>query len=449
MLEKGKLVSPRAVIFVVILSLGFFGQAAYGQTVISGTSGSFSDGSSVTITGTGFGTKAVPGPLFWDDFEEGTNGVSISSLTTKGWTTSLAPGNSVTYSSENNRPGSRLNSKHDLQRGASGGNVARLLSPVQPELNKVFLSLWVRLDVGVPVEGSQYFPQRQVKLWRLIDAESDLWGYTLIKSQHWVYQNLSRNSYYQVDKPATYDTDSLHYTPSEGQVWHRVELQALQSSPGTPNGSIEIWHSVGVGSVRLSKVVDSQNVTTTRDNIKWRRLAVGESYTSGRAIGANYFDDIYLDNSWARVVIGDASTYNNCTTRETQIPRAWSPNSIAINVNLGAFSNTAAYLYVVNDAGVYNQNGYPITLLSNVVVDMDRLRSADNNPEDGSLSSGELAAFIDRWQAGNPADMVLYEEVILAIEWNFTGNMPTSWETRTPMTEEDLPNNIKKILLRD
>ena len=75
-------------------------------------------------------------------------------------------------------------------------------------------------------------------------------------------------------------------------------------------------------------------------------------------------------------------------------------------------------------------------------VSLERLASADNNPADGQLSTGELAAFIDRWQANNPADGALYEEVRYAVHWHLKGVMPTSG-AMIDLNETDLGNALK------
>jgi len=78
---------------------------------------------------------------------------------------------------------------------------------------------------------------------------------------------------------------------------------------------------------------------------------------------ASWMDDIYIDNTFARVIIGNASTYDASTHREVQIPTAWSSSSISVTVNVGSFSaNERAYVYVVAADGSVNNQGYPITI---------------------------------------------------------------------------------------
>ena len=75
-----------------------------------------------------------------------------------------------------------------------------------------------------------------------------------------------------------------------------------------------------------------------------------------------YYDDIYINNSWARVEIGDDPDYDSCTHREMQIPTAWSSDSVDITVNQGSFPDGAtAYLFVVDEDGIVNTTGKSIT----------------------------------------------------------------------------------------
>ncbi|OGF43089.1 hypothetical protein A2303_04140 [Candidatus Falkowbacteria bacterium RIFOXYB2_FULL_47_14] len=75
-----------------------------------------------------------------------------------------------------------------------------------------------------------------------------------------------------------------------------------------------------------------------------------------------YTDNVYIDTTWARVELGNASTYAASTHREIQIPSAWSANSITATVNPGSFtSGQAVYLFVI-DANGNASNGYPVTI---------------------------------------------------------------------------------------
>ena len=76
-----------------------------------------------------------------------------------------------------------------------------------------------------------------------------------------------------------------------------------------------------------------------------------------------YFAAVYMDNTRARVMLGDKQDYSACTIMEPQIPSVWSDNSITVSVNLGGLpASGTAYLYVFDANNNGNVIGYPIAL---------------------------------------------------------------------------------------
>lgn len=73
-----------------------------------------------------------------------------------------------------------------------------------------------------------------------------------------------------------------------------------------------------------------------------------------------YFDSIYVDNSFARIEIGDQPTYDSCTHREIQLASSWSDSQIEFNVNKGTLPDGQAYLFVIDESGTAS-SGYPIS----------------------------------------------------------------------------------------
>lgn len=77
-------------------------------------------------------------------------------------------------------------------------------------------------------------------------------------------------------------------------------------------------------------------------------------------------DDIYVDTTWARVMLGDQPTFATCRKLEIQIPTSWAECCIGVIVNPGAFANgSRAYVYVFDKDGNVNSAGYPITVGQN------------------------------------------------------------------------------------
>jgi hypothetical protein len=75
-----------------------------------------------------------------------------------------------------------------------------------------------------------------------------------------------------------------------------------------------------------------------------------------------WVDDVYVDTSWARVLLGDAPVYEDCRRLAPQIPSAWADNSITVRVNLGPLHTVQTrYLYVVDASGRVNSQGYAVS----------------------------------------------------------------------------------------
>jgi hypothetical protein len=86
----------------------------------------------------------------------------------------------------------------------------------------------------------------------------------------------------------------------------------------------------------------------------------GGSFASERA--DVYIDDIYLQfGTRSRVEIGDQPVYEACKALEVQIPRAWSDESITLELNRGALpAGERLFMFVIRDDGGASE-GFPIT----------------------------------------------------------------------------------------
>jgi hypothetical protein len=74
-------------------------------------------------------------------------------------------------------------------------------------------------------------------------------------------------------------------------------------------------------------------------------------------------DDVYVDTTWSRVLLGDSASYTACRKLEIQIPKTWSTSSITFISNPGAFAPGArVYLYVFDSNGSVNPTGAAINV---------------------------------------------------------------------------------------
>ena len=148
--------------------------------------------------------------------------------------------------------------------------------------------------------------------------------------------------------------------------WMRWEVWLKESTADTSDGTYQLWaHKPYASTPDISLELDSgENQQMTRSGSDtWYQWMFGAYHcTDERSPTARshiYIDDFYFDNTRSRVEIGNASTWSGCTWREIQRPTAWSSSSITVTVNEGGFSSLSGkYLYVVDDDGTVNVNGY-------------------------------------------------------------------------------------------
>lgn len=81
------------------------------------------------------------------------------------------------------------------------------------------------------------------------------------------------------------------------------------------------------------------------------------------AFARYYYSEVYIDTTFSRVEVGNNETYENCTHKEIQIPSSWSSNEITITFHKGSLtSGSIAWLYITDADQTVNSSGYPILL---------------------------------------------------------------------------------------
>lgn len=139
------------------------------------------------------------------------------------------------------------------------------------------------------------------------------------------------------------------------------------SSQGAQDGTISQYlHSpssrqpIALGSWR-----NSQHPSTYRMNydssLRYRWFIWQNYRGNGISSMRVWMDDFYIQvGSQARVEIGDASTWANCTFREVQPATSWTSSGVRVRLNQGGLrEGVQYYAYVVDSAGNVS-NGFPI-----------------------------------------------------------------------------------------
>jgi len=91
--------------------------------------------------------------------------------------------------------------------------------------------------------------------------------------------------------------------------------------------------------------LDSSGVLTENGPAHFDQIRIGHYWDQasdascpGNGGALVYVDDVYIDTSWARVELGNASTYAASTHREIQVARTWADGSVSVNFNPGTFA---------------------------------------------------------------------------------------------------------------
>lgn len=337
-------IKSKIIIFVLSILLLETAISFAGPTV-TGIFGTLTHGSTVTIAGSGFGTKSVAKPLVWANFENWSiNPTNLGTMTT--W--SGIKDFSLTAS---NQPvNSTLVASGEYFRGIDkqGPNLRVDYNYYQ----KIYVSLKRYRDyVYYDTINQKFF-----RLWPDGGYINDFLGEYLAGGKP---DQIGRCYTENVDEPGKSYQGTI-FTPNK---WEIEEFQWSQNSIiDATDGIWRFWRDGGLiqtrNDLRGRSTAQHGNITKLFiDNFS------GGLSTNMPPDGSKvYVDDIYIDNTWSRVVAGNASTWIASTQREMQIPSAWSANSITITANQGSFTNgQSAYLYVVDANGNVNANGYPIT----------------------------------------------------------------------------------------
>lgn len=321
---------------------------------VSSTSGALAHNGSLTITGAGFGTKPAAAPLKFDDFQNLAIGQSLSA---NGW--NVGGYHPPVAASNVLRPGApftrNAHSFFESNISFSVGGDASNFFLRNLTTTRYYLDFWHYITTDAD-------PQPQnIKPWRLhqsgAGAPNAYFGFAGPNAGDTVFgtdgTSSNRNGYFG-------SLDNGVSIALRGSDWYRkwqhFQVMVDVGTPGSPNGTMVAYVN---GRLRMNY---NRNITVLAAGYSnFPELYLG-NYVRSDPHGNthSYWDTVYVDSSWARVEVGDASTYGACTHRETQIPVSWSGNSIAVRLNRGSFpSFSGLYLYVV-DANGTPSAGYPL-----------------------------------------------------------------------------------------
>lgn len=315
-----------------------------GVLAITGVDGARSHGSALVLWGGGFGTKPSHTPWQWDSMD----GAVGEELDTRGWIVHQHTPR-PTLQNDRVRPaaGARTSARlaylgTDVTLFGFGPNTGNYLSltprsaaNLRPFPVPAYIDFWM-----------YYLPPttalRDIKFWRTHGNNSagtpnGRWGFPgptwsmamgISNRPDWHISNMSNKwTHFQIE---------FHCT--ENNTGRMKQWADCVSYWSANNFGFE-----SNGSLRGSWVIEAQHLDGCTDGVQW-------------------VDDLYVDNTFARVEIGNNVNYDNCTHREIQIPTFWADGSITVTLNRGSFGpSDSVYLFVTNSA-LQTTSGYPIRL---------------------------------------------------------------------------------------
>lgn len=313
------------------------GVAAAGSLSPTGTTGGAPtvtgvsvSGAILTVTGSGFGVgKATP--LLWDDFEGQTDGATIAADPKVGaW--SPVDADTTTYTTAQKHSGTV--SLYTMRSPGHGwGNFDIDL----PDARRFYQSFWFRYNYPAGGNGQT----KLVQIWGTYQVGDYNPGVMTggFAGDWW-------SSYIALENSGGVLQEDYPSEPPQN-VWHHFEAILEQSDVNVANGRVTI-------AIDGVPVYDHRNVKTReRAGERWSMATFFSgmtNFTTGTC--ETWLDEVYINDSWARVELGNASTYGACTKKSIQPAETWADGQVGVTLNAGGFANgETVYVYVTTRDG--------------------------------------------------------------------------------------------------
>lgn len=342
------------------------------QLQVGSGSNVWSEKNSVTITGSGFGTKTYSTPLLWDDFSSGTVGTEIAgnppiyenSPVQTNWQKFMGPDPHTSLPPTYNaftRDGSGNSSYHYMPAAGSGYDSAlRWWQPIVNTGDEVFFSFYSY----VVNDGTQW--PRNYKPWDVYgsDYPGGSPAYYVGYGDYQLGDSTIRTYQVSTTYKAVYGNYGILATENR---WIKYEGYFKISDPNTGNGSVIMtshnYNGTGTWNTWANKTNYATRATSGyfedwRFGWYWSASILGSDPPADYDTDGNiWLSDIYMDDTRKRFELGNNATYNSCTIREIQIPTSWSDTAVTVDVNQGLLSTGTNYLFFIDDDGSVSSLG--------------------------------------------------------------------------------------------
>jgi hypothetical protein len=352
---------------------------------ITEVTGTVSNGSTLTIAGSGFGAKAQAAPLMWDvtaqQYANGTNlntysgaedGTALTSSSSRGFAIHDQGDATLRYSTSRTQRNANVLAHYAVYDEASAyvklsmgvscpysSNADESLYPSVAQ-KKFYLSYWRKTSIpygstgggdgstkllriassatgvggGADVVTNDAYGTNDVAAWVGIGTETSWvrWEFYVDLNKHWF--DVYKNGHYHQGQS---DEENIEIRPSVDWRYN------------TPASGFEFDDATLPSNEAIVPMLFGYDD--------------GHTVSQGQDIDMG---EIYYDSTMARVEISTSATWNDSPAstmyREVQGRlTSWSPTEIQFVLNQGSFEySSTAYVYVIDTDGKVNASGYPI-----------------------------------------------------------------------------------------
>lgn len=328
-------------------------QASNAAPTLAGVSGTVSPGSTLTVTGSGFGTKPIPTPYFFSDFESASLGqtalqAGLDDEGTDGLGLPIVRNDKALSGKQSLRMDYPLNKDSMFPRIGKGGLNS----------NEVYVSVWTYWTHTAGSGGSPF-------IFKMVRGGANP-SYSGVPRFYETIRPSLAGAVMGTDRGSVNSSNVTTWSDNvnagqNANGWHRSEYYFKLSDAGVANGQFQTWVD-GVLNANVSNTMSRLSGTSSNINYVMSPFDGIDSYGMSNAYQV-WADDFYVDTTRARVEIGDASTLSACKIRNILPPQTWSANQISVKANVSMFpSGSRAFIYVFDSNGNVNSTGYPVTI---------------------------------------------------------------------------------------
>jgi hypothetical protein len=342
---------------IIILLILIFPTTVYCAPSIENiNTATVSDGDSITITGSDFGSTGPVVQIF-DDFEGGTDETNIpvagSSLATVGtWDRTSGDGSQIFYSNDYAISGS-LAFQARSGPGYSGEGIA-IESDFSAGTKQVYLVYWsyfpAESEWPTALFGDDWLPGWK-PVWVHTDISHTNSDFVCRNMNTIISDDVASGRWFFGNNDGSYISSYVTFNRAQ---WYRYAVYYSGSASGSGIARADaIVYNGSNTSTTLVNDTGLTNMDSAGDDYSLVELGAW-SRVHPTVVAKFIFDDFYLATGAgcrARVEIGDNPSYASCTNLAICTPTNWGDSSVTATVRTGGFADGTAYLFVVDANG--------------------------------------------------------------------------------------------------